>query len=67
MVAKIEQVFYNVVTGKVIAMDEREDEVLEMTNEEYREELNRIFLNINENYKLRWFYRFITEKLRSSH
>lgn len=67
MVAKIEQMFYNVVTGKVIAMDEREDEVLEMTNEEYREELNRIFLNINENYKLRWFYRFITEKLRSSH
>lgn len=48
-------------------MDKREDNVLEMTNEEYREELNRIFLNINENYKLRWFYRFITEKLRSSH
>lgn len=47
-------------------MDEREEDVLEMTNEEYRSELNKIFSSIHENYKLRWFYRFITEKLRSS-
>lgn len=64
--AKHEHMFYNNITGKVIAMDEREDEVLEMTNEEYREELNKIFSDIHENYKLRWFYVFITEKLRSS-
>ena len=52
--------------GKVIAMNEREEDVLEMTNEEYRAELNKIFSDIHENYKLRWFYVFITEKLRSS-
>lgn len=38
----------------------------EMTNEEYREELKKIFSDIHENYKLRWFYRFIIEKLKSS-
>lgn len=37
-----------------------------MTNEEYREELKKIFDSIDENYKLRWFYRFITEKLKGS-
>lgn len=47
-------------------MDERQKDVLEMTNEEYREELAKIFENIHENYKLRWFYIFVTEKLRSS-
>lgn len=49
-------------------MNERKMEgySVEMTNEEYREELHNIFDNIHENYKLRWFYRFITEKLRSS-
>lgn len=47
-------------------MDERKDIVVEMTNEEYRQELAKIFENIHENYKLRWFYIFITEKLRSS-
>lgn len=39
---------------------------MEMTNEEYREELKKIFSDIHENYKLRWFYRFIIEKLKSS-
>lgn len=37
-----------------------------MTNEEYREELKKIFDNIDENYILRWFYRFIVEKLKGS-
>ena len=37
-----------------------------MSNEEYREELRKIFDGINENYKLRWFYSFVREKLRSS-
>lgn len=36
----------------------------EMTNEEYRIELNRIFSEIQENYKLRWFYLFVTEKTK---
>ena len=51
---------------RVVTMDERKANVLEMTNEEYRRELANIFENIHENYILRWFYRFITEKLRSS-
>lgn len=37
----------------------------EMTNEEYRIELNRIFSEIRENYILRWFYLFIMEKTKS--
>jgi len=35
-----------------------------MTAEDYRRELNRIFKHL-ECYKLRYFYIFITEKLRS--
>lgn len=46
-------------------MDERNENVLEMTNEEYRIELNRIFAEIQENYKLRWFYMFVVEKTKS--
>ncbi len=38
----------------------------EMTNDEYRIELRKLFDNVNENYKLRWFYLFVSEKLRSS-
>lgn len=34
------------------------------TNEELREMLNEIFQNVNENYKLRWFYEFAVEKLK---
>ena len=56
-----------VLLERVVALDEREDEFREMTNEEYRVELNKIFSDIHENYKLMWFYVFITEKLRSSH
>lgn len=37
-----------------------------MTNEEYREELRKIFESIEDNYILRWFYRFITEKIKGS-
>lgn len=64
MVAKTEQVFYNVVTGKVIAMDERKDDALEMTNEEYRIELEKIFDSIDDNRILRYFYIFVSEKLK---
>ena len=37
-----------------------------MTNEQYREELNKMFEDLDENYKRRWFYIFVKEKLRSS-
>ena len=42
--------------GEVIAMDERKDDVLEMTNEEYRMELQKIFNNVDSNRILRYFY-----------
>ena len=34
------------------------------TNEELRKMLNEIFQNVNENYKLRWFYELSVEKLK---
>lgn len=45
-------------------MNEREDDVLEMTNEEYREELEKIFDSIDDNRILRYFYIFVSEKLK---
>lgn len=50
--------------GKVILMDERTEKVPEMTNEEYRTELERIFDSIDENRILRYFYIFVSEKLK---
>lgn len=45
-------------------MDEREDEVLGMTNEEYRIELEKIFDSIDDNRLLRYFYIYVSEKLK---
>ena len=36
----------------------------EMTNEEYREELEKMFISINDNRLLRYFYTFVSEKLK---
>ena len=49
-----------------IGMGKKDNEEydFDMTNEEYREALASIFTNIHENYKLKWFYRFIVEKLK---
>lgn len=44
----------------------KEQECTIMTNEEYREKLREIFDNINENYKLKWFYNFVVAKMESS-
>ena len=44
----------------------QKDNDSDMTNEEYRARLQKIFENINENYKLRWFYNFIIAKLEGS-
>lgn len=51
---------------RVVTLDGREtvEYSVKMTNEEYRIELNRIFSEIQENYKLRWFYLFVTEKTK---
>lgn len=55
------------ILAEVLRMNDKENgDYPEMTNEEYREALRIVFEKINENYKLRWFYRFIKEKLRSS-
>ena len=47
-------------------MEYKEKNASFMTNDEYREELNKIFENINENYKLKWFYKFIIKKLEGN-
>lgn len=36
----------------------------EMTNEEYREELEKMFISIDDNRLLRYFYIFVSEKLK---
>lgn len=36
-----------------------------VSNEEYREKLKKIIDEIDENYKLRWIYLFISEKMRN--
>lgn len=41
-------------------MDEREDEVLDMTNEEYLEALNKVLKNM-DNRKLAYYYYYILE------
>lgn len=47
-------------------MGNAKDEEGIKTNEEYREELRKMFEGVDENYKLKWFYLFVREKLRSS-
>lgn len=41
-------------------MNEREEDVLEMTNEEYRERIIAIFVNMDRTDKLRFWYRYIS-------
>lgn len=45
-------------------MDERGKLVPEMTNEEYREELRKLFDKIENNQLLRYFYIFVSEKIK---
>ena len=44
---------------RVVAVNEREDDVLEMTNEEYRDRIISIFVNMDRTDKLRFWYRYI--------
>ena len=41
-------------------MDERKDDGLEMTNEEYRNRIITIFENMNRSDKLRFWYKYIS-------
>lgn len=45
-------------------MDEGKGDVLEMTNEEYRAELEKLFDSVDDNRILRYFYIFVSEKLK---
>lgn len=47
-----------------ITMNERTEMVSEMTNEEYRMELNRMFGELDDNRLLRYFYVFVSEKIK---
>ena len=49
-----------------ITMNERTEIVPEMTNEEYRIELDRMFEELDDNRLLRYFYVFVSEKIKSA-
>lgn len=42
-----------------------DDKGVFVSNEEYRDKLKKIVDEIDENYKLRWIYLFISEKIRN--
>ena len=52
--------------GGVVVLDGREamEYPAEMTNEEYRVELNRMFGELDDNRLLRYFYNFVSEKIK---
>lgn len=41
---------------------EKDTKIIEMSNNEYRKELNRLFQKIDDNKMLRYFYIFVLEK-----
>lgn len=41
-----------------------DDKRVFVSNEEYRDKLKKIVDEIDENYKLRWIYLFLSEKIR---
>ena len=45
-------------------MDKDTEHCVEMTNEEYREELKKMFDGVDDNRMLRYFYIFVSEKLK---
>lgn len=48
----------------VVALDERTRYNGDMTNEQYRAELQKLFANVDDNRLLRYFYIFVFEKLK---
>nr|DAV15641.1 MAG TPA: hypothetical protein [Caudoviricetes sp.] len=73
VVANIEQMFYNNYIAnlgmcgreRVVTLDGREavEYPAEMTSEEYRIELDRMFRELDDNRLLRYFYIFVSEKI----
>ena len=45
-------------------MEDKTSDYVEMTNEEYREELQKMFDGMDDNRMLRYFYIFVSEKLK---
>lgn len=45
-------------------MDKGTEYYVEMTNEEYMEELRKLFDEVDDNRLLRYFYIFVSEKLK---
>ena len=45
-------------------MEDKTTDYVEMTNEEYREELKKMFDGVDNNRMLRYFYIFVSEKLK---
>lgn len=48
----------------VVALDERTRYNVDMTNEQYRAELKALFNSTDDNRLLRYFYIFVSEKMR---
>lgn len=51
-------------SGGLDSMSDSKEKYTNMTNEEYREELRKIFDSIDDNKILRYFYIFVSEKLK---
>lgn len=73
VVANTEQMFYNdhIATWmcgseRVVTLDGRQtvEYPAEMTNKEYRGELDRMFGELDDNRLLRYFYIFVSEKIK---
>lgn len=45
-------------------MEDKTSDYVEMTNEEYREELSKLFEGVEDNMILRYFYIFVSEKIK---
>lgn len=61
----IEHMFYNVLMPLMIMQGGcRMEEYEEMTNDEYREKLRGIFEHIESNRILRYFYIYVSEKIK---
>jgi len=48
----------------VVALDKKTRYNVDMTNEQYRTELKALFNNTDDNRLLRYFYIFVSEKMR---
>lgn len=55
---------YTTLARRKMYMGEGQEVTVNMTNEEYRKELGKIFDTVENNQILRYFYIFVSEKLK---